>query len=338
MAKKINVADIVRRFGVTLIFPVVLFFVMWIICAANGKNDVYINSALFRYLIRDASITAIIALGIFSQFRCGRFDFSGGATMILSAIISANLAKLWGLNGFLFVVVAVVCSMALSVLTGLIYILARVPIIIITIAITLLYESLTYIIFGGNQVNVLGQPFTDIGVYPLVIILLLVAVLFYSYITYFTRHGKECQLLARNQKVAVNSGVNENKNIILSYLVTGFILGLGACAYVAQNQVNPQSSLSTSGILFSYIVPVYVGLFVGSASCDVVGIVITAFGLSFMNYGLNVMGVGAGGVNQIIQGLFMLFIYAIQSQMDKIIMLVNHVKAKFRKNSVVEGK
>jgi ABC-type dipeptide/oligopeptide/nickel transport system permease subunit len=107
-------------------------------------------------------------------------------------------------------------------------------------------------------------------------------------------------------------------------MFTGAIVGLAATIYVSQNQVLPQSGLSTAGIMFSYIVPVYMGMFIGLASNDVIGISIAAVGMAIFNYGLNCMNLGGGGWQQIIMGVFVMCFYTFSAQL-------NNIKAFFRR-------
>ena len=101
-------------------------------------------------------------------------------------------------------------------------------------------------------------------------------------------------------------------------MFSGVIIGLAAIIYISQNDVTPQSGLSTSSILFSYIVPVFMGMFIGLASCDVIGIAMAAIGMEIMNYGLACMNLGAGGWQQIIFGAFVLGFYTFSAQSGKI--------------------
>ena len=100
--------------------------------------------------------------------------------------------------------------------------------------------------------------------------------------------------------------------------IDGAIVGLAATIYVSQNQVLPQASLSTAGIMFSYIVPVYMGMFIGLASNDVIGISIAAIGMAIFNYGLNCLNLGGGGWQQIIMGVFVMCFYTFSAQLDNL--------------------
>ena len=72
------------------------------------------------------------------------------------------------------------------------------------------------------------------------------------------------------------------------------------------------------------------GMFIGFASCDVIGILMAAIGMEIMNYGLACMNLGAGGWQQIIFGIFVLGFYTFSSQSGKITALIkkkNKLKA-----------
>lgn len=55
-------------------FPSLIFVVMLVITLANGI-DYYVSANMVRQVATDASLTTIIALAIYLQFKNGRFDF-----------------------------------------------------------------------------------------------------------------------------------------------------------------------------------------------------------------------------------------------------------------------
>ena len=326
-----KIVNVLKKTGLTLAFPALIFVVMLIITAANGI-DYYVSANMVRQVVTDASLTTIIALAIYLQFKNGRFDFSGGATMILSAIIAGNITLQAGGNPILFLVLCVVFGVVLSMITATAYIVSKVPVIICTIAVTLIYESLTYVLFDAEGLSVISR--TEMVMFakvPFIFIPLLIALGLFVFFTYFTAEGRRAKLLSGNQRVAVNIGIKENKNVLITYIVCGVILGLGALVYGSQQIIKPQSNLSTSSILFSYIVPVFIGMFIGTASIDAVGVVVAALGMEFLNYGLDCLGVGAGGYQQIIFGMFMLGFYAVSAQSVNIKKFFGKIFAKKEK-------
>lgn len=255
--------------------------------------------------------------------------------MILTAIVAGNIGIKTG-NPWLALVVAVVLGIVLNCVTAFVYIVGKIPIIICTIGMTLLYESLTYLVFGGQGIRVFySQVHTSIfGRIPGVFLPTALAITVFVLFSYFTAAGRKGKVLSNNQRAGVNIGINEKKNIFITYIFSGIIIGLAAIVYASQNEVTPQSGLATSGIMFSYIVPVFMGTFIGLASCDMLGIVIAAIGMEIMNYGLNCLNLGAGGWQQIIMGVFVLGFYAFSAQADKIEGLMAKMKNKKAKKAV----
>lgn len=325
---------IFKKTALTLTFPVLMFLVMLVVtsmsdkCYVNGKL-IFLTKDLVLQVLLNACMSICVALAIWLQLKNGRFDFSGGASMILTAIIAGNII-IQTKNPWIGLAAAVLCGIVLSCFTAMVYILGRLPIIICTIGMTLLYESLTYLVFGGNGVSTVysDAELSILGRAPGIFIPAAAAVAVFVVFDSYTAAGRKGKILSNNQSAGVNIGINEKRNILISYLYTGVIIGLAAIVYVSRNKVAPQAGLATSGILFSYIVPVFMGMFIGAASCDVVGIVIAAIGMEILNYGLNCLNLGAGGWQQIIMGVFVLGFYSFSAQTDKIQALLAKMRRK----------
>ena len=325
-----------KRIVLTLLFPVLMFLAMWAItasnpaCYVNGKF-IFLGFDLVRFVITSACQSICVALAIWMQLKNGRFDFSNGASMILTAIIAGNVGLKTG-SPWITMLVAILCGIVLCAFTAAVYMLGRLPIVIATIGVTLLYESLTYLIFGGGGISTFYQnPTLSIfGHLPGVLLPTALAMGIFLFYSNYTVTGRKGKILANNQSAGVNIGIWEEANVSQTAMFTGAIVGLAATIYVSQNQVLPQASLSTAGIMFSYIVPVYMCMFIGLASNDVIGISIAAIGMAIFNYGLNCMNLGGGGWQQIIMGVFVMCFYTFSAQL-------NNIRALFRRHSKEEA-
>ena len=321
---KPSIGNVIKRIILTVIFPALMFLVMLIItassakCYVNGKL-IFLSADMLRYTIINSCISICVALAIWLQLKNGRFDFSGGASMILTGIIAGNIGMMTN-SPWVAIAVALISGIVLSCLTACLYFVGKIPIIVCTIGMTLVYESLTYLVFGGQGIRgFYTQSTTSIfGRVPYVVVPAALAVLAYIIFNYYTTAGRKGKVLANNQRAGVNIGINEKKNIIVTAIYTGIIIGFAAIIYVSQNEIKPQSGLATSGILFSYIVPVFMGIFIGRASCDVIGIIMASIGMQIMSYGLNCLDLGSGGWQQIILGIFVLGFYTFSAQSDNI--------------------
>ena len=258
----------VKKVLLSLVFPVLMFVVMLVItmnsdkCIVNGRN-IFLGKDLVKQVVINSCMTVCVALAIWLQLKNGRFDFSGGASMVLAAIGAGYVGQHTGSMWAAFAT-AIALGVVLSMGTAIVYIVGRLPIIICTIGMTLLYESLTYLLFGGQGIRgFYSTPaLSQMGRMPLVLLPAVLAMILFVVYTYFTASGRRGKILANNQSAGVNIGINENKNVFVSYIFSGLIIGLAAIVYISQNDVTPQSGLATSSIMFSYIVPVFMGTFI----------------------------------------------------------------------------
>jgi len=254
-----------------------------------------------------------MSCGIAMQLSNGRMDFSGGSTMILSAIIGTHIAsQYFGHSPIAMLVFCVIFGVLISEVTAFVYVTTKLPIIICTIAMALIYEALTLLVCGGRGVDIISRnDMTIFGRIPEGLFILITAMLLYYVVINKTTIGRRGQLLRRGQSMAVNIGINEKKNVMLLFVFSGILFGLGATVYASQNKVETQSSLSTASILFKNIASVYIGRFIGKSSTEVIGIVMGALAVQLMNYGLNAIGYGSGGWDNIIFGIFMMSFWVV---------------------------
>lgn len=294
-----------------------MYVIMMILCYSNGK--MYFGTLqMWKTLIVDIALSLTCAMGIGLQFKNGRFDFSGGAVMLVSAIVAGNVARDIGNNIVVMFVLCFVMCIALSLVVALFYVFGRVPIIISTIGMAMLYEAITCLIYDGQGINlVTNMTLRLFSTYPAVLLPMLIAIGVYAFYSCGTVSGKQSALLAGNQQAAVNIGINERKNVIISYLFSGIIFGAATVVYMAEGIHNASfSSMSTVGELFSNILPVFIGLIVAPFCGDTIGIIVGSVTLCLMSYGLtavysNELGVS---ISTICTGVFILLINVANAQ------------------------
>jgi len=309
---------IIKNTIFTIILPLGMFLLMMILTRSKGVTY-YGSSDMWMIIFNKLALSISVALGIAMQLRYGRMDFSGGITMYLSGFAGVLVAQKFGNNPLIMLAVSVLCGFTLSMITASVYTIARLPIIICTVALTLLYESMTMIIGGGKGANIMGNGSLNIfGRMPVALIILAAAIALYHFVVTYTTPARQSKLLSNGQQIAVNIGINEKRNVYMAYVFSGILFGLAGVVFASQNMIETQSNLSTSSILFSYIVPVYIGFFLGKFSVEVIGIIAGSITIQLMNYGLNALGLGAAGWDNITFGIFMMSFWAFTAKIDSI--------------------
>ena len=167
---KEKIQSILKNICGALVLPVLMYVVMMIFCFQNGKMY-YGSVAMWRSLISTIAASATCAYGIGIQFKSGRLDFSAGSVMLLSAIIAGNVSQMFGNNLIIFSLLCIFLCVLLNIGVAIVYIYGRLPIIIVTLGMALLYESITAVVFEGRGVNLTANStLKSLTLFPLVLI------------------------------------------------------------------------------------------------------------------------------------------------------------------------
>lgn len=226
---------IVKGICATVGVPLIAYFLLNILCQMNGK--VLFGSAIdVRAFAKNTVATACLAWAISFNLMTGRFDFSLGAVSILSVIVGGNLAINMNLGPIPMLLFSVVVGGFLSLISGLVYIAFNLSPIIITLGITLIYESITFTINNAQGVNIIGKSiYTNLinPIYAFAIcgVTLMILIVLFN----FTKFGYDARALAHGQGVCVNSGIKEKRNAVLIFVISGMVAAITGCMNLAFN-------------------------------------------------------------------------------------------------------
>ena len=229
-----------KRIIGTLAIPVITAVVLLALCAANGKSMIA-NRTSFNYFTLYAAIVMITTMALSINLNSGRFDFSLGAMAVLSSVLSSKItyALLSGGAGsaMLMLCLNVVIGALLGLASGTLYVTLRIPPIITSLGVTLIYEGITFTITGGKYVmtevrNASMTAFAGNWYYPA--LLIAVVLIFIIYLFDHTRFGYDYKALQSGQKVAVNTGIREVPNAVWCYVICGALMGIVGFLNVAR--------------------------------------------------------------------------------------------------------
>lgn len=319
--------SIVKRIAMSLIMPVAIFVVFF---AISVVRDVpYGTTAIFWQILLERIIASVcIAYALAVQIKNGRFDFSGGALMTVVGIAAGHLCKTLELNAWVLLLLCIAFSVIASIVIALVYIYGKLPITICTIGMALVLESVTCLINKGNGVSIAtNAAMSMFGVMPWELLVLgLSAIIYFVYNTY-TVSGRKAELLANNQSAAVDIGINENKNVLQTFIVSGVLYGFAAVILVSRASpalASVASTLTTVGTAFSALMPVFMGFFIGKFSNDTIGIFLATFAMECLNYGIEVntpASIRAAYTN-ICTGVFMVIFFLCTQQGKQFVKLL----------------
>lgn len=275
----------------TLAIPAIFAAVLFGLSAANGKQ-LFATSISVNYFVLYAAIVMITTMALSINLNSGRFDFSLGAMAVLSSVLSAKLSYslLGGGSGsaIVMLLLCVVIGAALGLLSGLLYAALRIPPIITSLGVTLIYEGVTFTVTEGKYINTEVRnasmtAFSGTWIWPALIIVVVLALVWFLFD--YTKFGYDYKALQHGQKVSVNTGIREVPNALVCYAICGALMGIvGFLSAVRSSTINGGSlNFGSIGIMFTAFLPMFIGGYIGRFSNDKLGYLIAALCMSLLN-------------------------------------------------------
>lgn len=316
----------------TIVLPGCLFAIFAAISVAQGNS--FLSLSMIVYLLTITCITAIISMATSLLLMNGALDFSLGAIMYLSVIIGSNLAENSS-NPWLMLVITVCFAVVFALINGILHIFLKLPTLTISLAMVLVYEALTQIVFAGSGANIIdNQPMADLVKSPTVFVIFIICAVTFWFLLKYTTFGFNARALARGQKVAVSFGVKERKNVIIRFLIIGLLLGVGATLYLSNILTMPsQRYIGSVGVLFDAMLTAMIGLPLAKYSNLSIGLFVSVLSFKIIYVGFTCMGLN-GTLASIITGIFLLMLIVVTDNFGK---FVKHIQDRKRKRELTKS-
>ena len=264
-----------------------------------------------------ASLIATVgAVGFYFVMVMGMFDFSIGANIMLSAIVGCVFAYRFGMGYAGLIIGSVLTGTIVGLLNGVFYVKLRIPSMIVTTGLALIYESVANYIAGGVE-QTLPSNLRAFGQMPWNIILALLAcVAAYIFLNY-TKIGTYTYAIGSNEFVAKNMGINVNKYKVLAFILSGAFIGVMAILTISYGSsmvaVTGMASMSRN---FVPTMGCFFGLAFKKYGMPLQAIVIGEFVINIIFFGFIAMG-ATTAIQDVITGLALLIIITLTTKAEK---------------------
>jgi inositol transport system permease protein len=278
-------------------------------------------------VMRQVSITGLIALGMTFVILTAGIDLSVGSLLALAGLVAAAVAKggtadrftvgaaqeALGGGWFLAMLAAIAVGLAGGLLQGTAITRLKVPPFVVTLGGLSAFRGAALLFAGGGPISGFDEAYRwwgqgKIGEVPVpVIIFLLFAVLAHIVLRY-TRFGRHVYAVGGNPEAARLSGLNARRITLIVYVIVGFFSGLAG--FVLSARLNSAEAVAGIGYELTVIASVVIGgtsLFGGIGS--VFGTVIGSLLIGVLINGLVLMNVSSY-VQQIIIGVIIVLAVA----------------------------
>ncbi|MBU3844880.1 MAG: ABC transporter permease [Candidatus Anaerobiospirillum pullicola] len=223
-----------------------------------------------------ASLIATVgAIGFYFVMDMGLFDFSIGANIILSAVVGCQLATSFELGYFGLVIGCIITGALVGLCNGFFYVRLRIPSMIVTAGLALIYESIANYMAGGVG-QTLPSDMRGLGQMPGNIILAVLCFVIAYLMLNYTKFGTYTYAIGSNEFVAKNMGINVDRYKVYAFILSGAFFGAMAILTISYGSsivaVTGMQSMSRN--------------FIPTMGCF--------FGLAFMRYGIPLQAIILG--------------------------------------------
>lgn len=250
-------------------------------------------------ILQQTSVNAIMAVGMTLVILTSGIDLSVGSLLALTGAVAASIVGI-EVNALVAVAAALALGAAIGAVTGVIVARGRVQAFIATLVMMLLLRGVTMVYTNGSPINTgfsdnadlfgwfgIGRP---LGIPTPVWIMAIVFWRLVHAAPYSHRPLYLC--LGGNEAATRLSGISVNKVKIIVYALCGMLASLAGIIEVARLS-SAQPTAGTGYELDAIAAVVLGGTSLAGGKGRIVGTLIGALILGFLNNGLNLLGVSS---------------------------------------------
>ncbi|WP_407538685.1 ABC transporter permease [Deinococcus radiomollis] len=236
----------------------------------------------------------LVALGLVPVILTGGIDLSVGATAGFSAVLMAVLWKHFGLSLGVAVPLALLAGGLLGGLNGLLITRTRTEPLIITLATSFVFNSITTAMAGAEPPSGFPDRFNALGTgalggVPYQLILFAVLAVVFSLLITRTRFGRSVVMVGYNRDATRYSGINVNATVAWVYVISGVMAALAGVVLAAYYSA-VRSDMGDILLLTALTMVVLGGINIFGGEGSVLGAVLAVLLLGFLRQGLLIAG------------------------------------------------
>ncbi len=298
-------------FGVGLL--VLITVVVWAVFKVLAPTTFGSLSQMSTY-VQTAIIYAVGACGLYFIVTMGLWDFSIGSVLVLAEILAIGFSQQFGYVGL--VIAPIVCGFVLGCLNGLAYVKLRIPSLIVTVGMSLIYESFS--VFAADWAGTrLDSAYKMFGAYPWNLIVALIAFFLAGFILKYTKLGTYANAIGSNELTTKNMGVNVDRYKFYAFMLCSTFVGIMALLYIGYGTAQtPMTGMNSQSLNFKPLMGAFFGLAFKKFGHPIISIVLGEFIISMMFAGFVAIGMPTT-INNVVTGLTLLIIVCITTKRVK---------------------
>ncbi|MFE6282230.1 ABC transporter permease [Streptomyces sp. NPDC057877] len=196
---------------------------------AGTQSDAFFTDANLLNVLRQVSVTAVIAAALTLVMTAGGMDFSMGSNVYVITAFAAQLIHA-GTSVTVTVLASIALAMGMGLVNGLVVTYTAVAPFVVTLATATILDGVSLIILDGKTVSI-GDSLSGLGTgetagLPNLTLVALVVLVLTALLMKYTTFGRDLFAIGGNEHVARLSGISVNRDKLVLYAAAGALSGL----------------------------------------------------------------------------------------------------------------
>lgn len=310
-------ARLLRSWEALLLVVAIAIFVANSFASPYFLNVWNLSDATFNFTEK-----AMIAFAMAMLIIAGEIDLSV-ASIIALASTAMGLAVQYGAGTPELVVIGLTVGLLCGAFNAVFVTVLGLPSIVVTIGTMSLFRGISYVILGDGAFRGYPESFAWFGqgyvywVFTVEMLFFVIIAAFYGILLHKTNFGRAVYAIGNNPTGALFSGIRVQRVKFMLFLLTGLMSGIAAiCLTSRLGSTRP--SIATGMELEVVTMVVLGGVNILGGSGSIPGVVIAAFVMGLVTFGLGLLNV-PGIVMSIFIGLLLIGVIALPRLWAKIV-------------------
>ncbi|MBE5857557.1 MAG: ABC transporter permease [Lachnospiraceae bacterium] len=274
----------------------------------GNPNSMYV-------LIQQTFIHSILACGFYYILSMDIYDLTVGVNAIISSMIGVYLSNLIGMPGLFIGTILTGCL--ISFISSFLMVNIDAPPIIISVALTIIYEAFSVLLCSGNTTLSVDSAYRFFGKAPFDMIPGIVILIINGLILRYTKLGVYIDAIGSNAKLTENVGVNVKKYKTIAFICCGLCTGVYALNSISYSaSVAYATGLSSVTSIFKPVMACMFAIAFKKYINPMISLFIGCFILNIISNGLLTNGLEAA-LQNVVVGIAMILLVRFSSMARK---------------------
>lgn len=218
----------------------ILIALLIIVLVFSFSSKYFFTANNFMTILLQSATVAIVATGQAFIMLGGNLDLSLGQNVCLSSYVAAILIKDFGINPWLGLLLCIATAMFIGLINGILVAIVRIPTFIATLGVMNICTGMAKILSKSatisnvsSEISFLGRGYL-FGIVPVSAVIMILMFVLASFVAKKTVLGRYIYSIGGNEEAAYFSGISVKKYTLISYVMAGACVGVGAVVLLSR--------------------------------------------------------------------------------------------------------